>query len=95
MSRRIAWIGVVFLGLIALVVGQAANLAFFHAPTLNESGYNPRINQSGLTYARGDILAADGTVLAQSVPSTSSTYPWKRVYPLGALTAGVVGFASP
>jgi peptidoglycan glycosyltransferase len=39
-------------------------------------------------------VGADGEILARSIPSHGGAYPYKRVYPLGSLTAGVVGFAS-
>jgi len=45
-------------------------------------------------YARGEIVASDGTILAQSVPA-KGLYPWQRLYPLGSLTSGVIGFSSP
>jgi peptidoglycan glycosyltransferase len=38
-------------------------------------------------------VAANGTILAQSVPATTGYYPYQRVYPLGSLTSGVVGFS--
>ena len=39
--------------------------------------------------------AADGTVLADSLPTSASGTTYQREYPLGSLTAGVVGYYSP
>lgn len=81
---------VLFIGIAA----QSAWVQFFHAPALNASTLNPRNNTSNNQYQRGEILAADGTVLARSVATASRAFPWKREYPLGQLFSGVVGFSS-
>ena len=93
MSRRISFLATAILLLFALAAGQSANIQFFRAAALDAAPTNPRITQASTLYARGDIIAADGTVLAHSVPSTSSYYAWQRTYPLGSLTSGVVGFS--
>lgn len=95
MSRRLAILASVILLLFALVAAQAASIQFFRAPALNASSINPRVTSSSLTSPRGEIVAADGTVLAKSVAMTSGYYPYLRVYPLGTLTSGVVGFSGP
>jgi peptidoglycan glycosyltransferase len=80
--------------LFALVVGQSAWVQFFHASALDKSSLNPRNNSSNAAYQRGEIVAANGTVLAESIPTSSSANPWRRIYPEGQLFAGVVGFTS-
>src|SRR5208282_4862500 len=55
---------------------------------------NPRNFVTSNEYQRGEIIAADGTVLAKSVATGNRSFPWRRKYPLGDLTAGVVGFSS-
>ncbi len=95
MSRRISVFAVLIVLLLAAAVVQSANIQFFRAPALNASILNPRNNQSSSQSPRGEIIAADGTVLAESVPTSGGYYAYRRVYPLGSLTAGVVGFASP
>jgi peptidoglycan glycosyltransferase len=82
----------VILLLFVVVAAQSANLQFFRAKALDNSLQNPRNSQASNNSPRGQIVAADGTVLAESVP-TGSVY--RRVYPLGALTSGLVGFSSP
>lgn len=94
MSRRLSILASVILLLFVLIAAQSAWVQFFHAPALNASPLNPRNSTNNNQYQRGEIIAADGTILAQSVATTSLSNPWKRVYPLGELTSGVVGFAS-
>jgi len=94
MSRRLSILASIILLLFIVVAAQAASIQFFRAPQLNASSINPRVTTASANYARGQIIAGDGTVLAQSVP-TSGYYPFRRVYPLGSLTSGVVGFSSP
>jgi peptidoglycan glycosyltransferase len=94
-SRRLSILASVILLLFVLIAAQSAWVQFFHAPALDASTQNPRNNSSNsVRYQRGEILAADGTVLAQSVATSSKANPWRRIYPQGALTAGVVGFTS-
>ena len=60
------------------------------------SPLNPRNTTASTLYARGEIVAADGTILAQSVahhqrllPVAAASIRW------ASLTSGVVGFSSP
>ncbi|CAB4871821.1 unannotated protein [freshwater metagenome] len=94
MTRRLGILGTVIALLFAVLVGQSAYIQFFHADALNNSSLNPRVSFAGLMQPRGDIVAADGTVLATSEAATSGVYPWRRSYPLGSLTSGVIGFSS-
>lgn len=94
MSRRLSILASVILVLFVVIAAQSAWVQFVHAPALNASPLNPRNSTSDNQYQRGEIIAADGTILAQSVATTSLLNPWRRVYPEGTLTSGVVGFAS-
>jgi len=94
-SRRLSLLASFILILFVVVAAQSMNIQFFRAKALDSSPINPRVFASSSTAPRGQIVAADGTILAQSVPVTGSQNIYKRVYPLGALTAGVVGFSSP
>ena len=95
MSRRLRILATILLVLFGVIVAQAANIQFFRAPALIVSPDNPRnLNPSG-NFPRGEIFAADGSVLAYSVKQNSSYYPYRRVYPDGSLMSGVVGFSSP
>ncbi len=94
MSRRLRILATIILVLFAVVVAQSANIQFFRAPSLNASGNNPRnLNPSG-NFPRGDIYAANGTVLAYSEKQNSAGFPYRRVYPDGSLMSGVVGYSS-
>lgn len=94
MTRRLAILSTIILLLFAVIAAQAANVQFVRAPALDASPLNPRVSEASTLYPRGEIVAADGTILAQSV-ATTGLYPYKRIYPLGSLTSGVVGFSSP
>jgi len=93
-SRRLGAVGVIMLALFIVLAAQVAYLQFWHANALAKSELNPRVQNATLYLPRGDIVAADGTVLAHSVPSGDPFNPWRRIYPDGSLTAGVVGFDS-
>jgi penicillin-binding protein A len=94
MSRRLRILATILLLCFGVIVAQAANIQFFRAPGLNASADNPRnLNPSG-NFPRGEILAANGTVLAYSVKQSSPDFPYRRVYPDGSLTSGVVGVSS-
>ena len=95
MNRRLSILASVLLLLLVAVAAQSVNVQWFRAPSLNASPLNPRANSDSTQFPRGEIVAADGTILAQSVPTASALTPYQRSYPLGALTAGVVGFAGP
>ena len=95
MSRRLGILATIILLLFGAVVVQAANIQFFKASSLDANPLNQRIYTATTRYAEGQIVAADGSVLAESVPQASAFYPWRRIYPLGSLTSGVVGVASP
>lgn len=94
MSRRIWSLAVVICALFVVVAGQSLWVQWFHAAALNASPLNPRNNVTNVQYPRGEILAANGVVLAESVPTGNSSFPYKRVYPEGSLFAGVVGWTS-
>ncbi|MGP8009971.1 MAG: penicillin-binding transpeptidase domain-containing protein [Acidimicrobiales bacterium] len=94
MSRRIWRLAIVVSLLLMIVAGQTLWIDFFHASALDSSTLNPRNFVLSNEYQRGEIIAANGTVLADSVATHNSSFPWRRKYPLGALTAGVVGFSS-
>ena len=94
MSRRLRFLASFILVLFILLAAQSSYVQFFHAQSLDNSSLNPRVSEASTLYARGEIVASDGTILAQSVPA-KGLYPWQRLYPLGSLTSGVIGFSSP
>jgi peptidoglycan glycosyltransferase len=94
-SRRLSILASVILLLFVVIAAQSAWVQFFHAPALDASNLNPRnASVNSTQYQRGEIRAADGTVLAQSVATSSHANPWRRIYPTGQLFSGIVGFTS-
>lgn len=96
MGRRIRWLAVVLAICFGLVLAQLANIQMRQAQALNASAQNPRIATSRYDNLRGDILAADGEVLAHSVQTQKGSGPYKylREYPAGSLFSSVVGYDS-
>jgi peptidoglycan glycosyltransferase len=92
-------LGAVLVLCFTLVVLQLVNIQFRQASALVNSPNNPRNVAAAYDNQRGDILAADGSVLAQSVPATSGPWDYTRVYPSvhgepASLYSSVVGYDS-
>ena len=100
MGRRIRWLGVIMVACLGLVVAQLVNIQLVKAKQLQSSPFNPRVSSQHYINPRGTITAADGTVLAQSVPTPAGTdtkaylYHYVRQYPQGPLYAGITGYDS-
>jgi len=100
MGRRIRWLGVIMVACLGLVVVQLVNIQLVKGKQLQTSPYNPRMSAQRDSNARGNIYAADGTVLATSVPTPAGTnradypYDYVRQYPQGPLYAGITGYDS-
>jgi penicillin-binding protein A len=100
MGRRIRWLGVVLVVCMGLVIVQLVNIQLVKAKSLQNSPYNPRVEVQQYNNPRGEILAADGTVLAQSVHTPAGTnrteypYDYVREYPQKGLYAGITGYDS-
>jgi peptidoglycan glycosyltransferase len=100
MGRRIRWLGVIMVVCLGLVVAQLVNIQLVKAKQLQNSPYNPRIASQKYINPRGTISAADGTVLADSIPTPAGTdttnypYHYVRQYPQGPLYAGITGYDS-
>lgn len=77
---------VLFVQLNFLQVGQAKEL--------RADSRNTREVTRDFNKPRGPIVSADGTVLAESVPSTDGRFDYQRVYPTGELFANVTGYYS-
>jgi len=95
MSRRLSVLSSFILLLFVVIAAQSAYVQYFRAGALDASPLNPRVSSVSSSAPRGQILAADGTILADSLPTGASGKTYQREYPLGALTAGVVGFVAP
>ncbi|MDQ2680752.1 MAG: penicillin-binding transpeptidase domain-containing protein [Candidatus Eremiobacteraeota bacterium] len=84
-NRAIARVGVLFAALFAILFVRQAYVQLISGPSIAARPYNPR--HALLTVHRGRILAADGTVLAETVHN-------RRVYPFGGALAQTVGYLS-
>ena len=79
----------------AVVMVQLTHIQFGEANKLANSANNPKNATLKYENYRGYILAADGTVLAQSVRTPAgSSYKYYRQYPGGALYSGFTGYSS-
>lgn len=79
--------------LFALLVAFTSRWTVFEAASLRNSPHNVRRVLAQQRLPRGEILAADGTVLAKSVRTSEGTY--ERRYPQGPLFAAAVGYSYP
>jgi penicillin-binding protein A len=82
--------GVIVL-LFALLVVWTSRWTVFDAGALNNDVLNRRTLIDELKIKRGRIIAADGTVLARSVPAPAGTYT--RFYPTSNLFSQVIGYS--
>jgi len=92
-NRSIRAVGLVMMVLFAAMVVQLANLQVVQATKLNHDPRNTRQAVADFSRPRGAIQAADGLVIAQSVPSHDQ-YKYQRVYPHGLEYAFLTGFLS-
>jgi peptidoglycan glycosyltransferase len=86
---------------LGLVVVQLVNIQLVKAKALQTSPFNPRISSQVYINPRGTITAADGTVLAKSIPTPAGTdtqaypYHYVRQYPQGPLYGAITGYWGP
>jgi peptidoglycan glycosyltransferase len=77
--------------LFGVLVAFTSRWTVFEASSLRTSALNKRSVLEQQRIARGEILAADGTVLARSIRGAEGTY--RRSYPTGPLFAHAVGYS--
>jgi penicillin-binding protein A len=98
MGRRIGWLGVAMVLCFGVLFLQLNNVQVAKAKKYADDPANPRISAELYTQPRGEIVASDGTVLAQSVlsPPGSGLYKYQRVYPAATakLFSQITGFDS-
>lgn len=82
-------ISFVFTGLFLLMIGYLIYFDVAKAGKIVDNSYNKRIDNLQTKVVRGDILAADGTVLATT--QTDDEGNETRVYPYGSMFSHVVG----
>jgi len=82
------------LGSFLLLLGAVTWFQVIGADRYRSDPRNVRTSLSLAGKERGLVLAADGTVLAQSIPEAGGTGTFTRVYPEGAAFGHVVGYES-
>jgi peptidoglycan glycosyltransferase len=92
-NRPIRRVGYAVTVLILLLVAQLTYLQVVDADNLANDKRNVRNQLKEYNRARGNVLSADGQVLAESIPTTGD-FKYKRSYPQGDLFAQVVGYQS-
>ena len=93
MDVQIRRLGIALLVLFSILFVQLNNLQLRQASRLSNDPRNTRAIVIDFSRERGRILAADGTVLADSVPTDDELKRLRR-YPEGPLYAPVLGFFS-
>ncbi len=93
MNRPIRRVGYVVTVLILLLIAQLTYLQVVDASKLANDKRNVRGALKEYNRARGEIVTADGTVVAQSLPTTGD-FKYVRYYPQGGLYAHTAGYQS-
>ena len=96
MNRRIRRLGIGLVALFGLLFAQVSYIQVFAASGIAGNPANAR-RQIIAEYKveRGQIITADGTVIALSQPTTgNATLRYTRRYPEGPLFAGITGYYS-
>ena len=93
MNRPIRRVGYAVVVLMLLLVGQLTYLQVVDADRLANDSRNVRPLLRAYNRARGQIITADGQIVAESVPTTGD-FKYQRKYPLGPLFAQVSGYQS-
>ncbi len=95
LDRRIGWIGIVLLACFVLLFVQLNNIQVKQARALNNNPINQKLTTtvSPFVLPRGEIISADGVVLAYSSP-TKDGYGYLRIYPraTAGTFAGITGY---
>ena len=94
MNRQIVKLFAFVVALFAVLVGFTSYWSVFDAKALREENANERPLLEQQQIKRGRILAADGTVIAKSVPKGhGSSLRYVRRYPGGALYGHPIGYS--
>ena len=93
MNRQLKRLGIALVVLYALLFAQLNWVQVFNAEAYKDNPNNRRDIVEAFSRDRGQILSADGTVLARSVPS-DDRFELQREYPERDLFAHVTGYLS-
>ena len=89
-KKRLKTIFYICAGLLCACLLYLARFYFSEAKDAAVNPYNPRLALAGLDVKRGNVVSADGAVLAENMNA-----PGERHYPRGRETAHIVGFVRP
>jgi peptidoglycan glycosyltransferase len=92
-NPQIRKLGIVMIVLFSALFFQLNYLQVIKANDLNNHPSNSRAVVRDFSQPRGVIQTADGTVIAQSVPS-GDAFKYQRQYPLGPMFAHITGYFS-
>lgn len=93
MDRHIKKLGIALAGCFVILFAQLNYIQFWKASSINDTPGNSRQEQREFNQPRGDILSADGVVLATSEEQKDG-FAYRRLYPEGALFGGITGYYS-
>lgn len=93
MNKALHQIFAAVIALFIILAGATTYWMGFKSQELNNNPWNMRSVYHELSLPRGQILAADNTILAESKPSDDS-FKYQRIYPQGPLYAPVTGYFS-
>ena len=93
MNVGIRRVGIAITVLVLILVGQLTYLQIIEADRLENDPRNVRNLLRDFTRPRGDIITADGQIVAESIP-VDDEFELQRVYPEGPLYAQVSGYQS-
>lgn len=93
MNRAIRRVGIAIVLLVVVLVAQLTYLQVFHADSLADDPRNVRSAIRDFSRPRGEILTADGQIVARSV-KTDDELKFQREYPFGATFAQIAGYQS-
>lgn len=91
MNKELRRVSVFVLLMFLALFASSSIIQVFQQDTLQADGRNVRVLYASFNADRGAILAADGTVIAQTVPSDGEISV-QRVYPQGDLYSAVTGY---
>jgi peptidoglycan glycosyltransferase len=93
MNKQIRRLAVALLACYLVLFVQLNVLAVGRQQELNADPRNNRQTERDFNRPRGSIIAADGTVLARSVPTTrGAQFRFQREYPTGDLFGNITGY---
>ena len=93
MNKQIRRLGAGLLACYLALLAMVNYVQVFHADALNRHPKNSRAVVRDFDQPRGQIISADGAVLAQTLPSApGDRFAFQRTYPEGDLFADITGY---